>query len=158
MDIWLEEGIIYRAYTSDDGVLGVHAIPMEAVAVRMGMLGFNDPALALEAIFREGDVAAEGVDVYAGVYEALTDGSDLVAAQEEARAKLALMLGPDPHTLAQFKEFLCDSYTEALRLGGEQFLENNSPTPAPAPDPEVVDDSDSEIPDPGHSMDATPQL
>lgn len=125
---------IIRTYVTEDGGQGVHLIPLEALATRMAMLGYDTPAPALDAILQEIALASEGPDinVYGCVYNALAQEGDLTAAQEQARTALAAPLGPDAQEVTEFKDALCHHFTEGLQVVGEAFLQAHRPPDLPS--------------------------
>lgn len=117
----IENKVIIREYTTDDGGEGLHCIPVEAVATRMVLLGLESPGQALEAIVAEQDLARDQ-NPYGPVYAALGTGSDPHRAQVEALQILPTQIGPDTRDDVAFKEFISQEFEAELRAVMQGFL------------------------------------
>ncbi|MFC7860686.1 hypothetical protein ACFQ9D_11950 [Arthrobacter koreensis] len=121
---------VLRHYMTDDGVQGVHQIPLAAVASRMELLGLPDPGAALDAILAETDLAPEE-NPYGPVYRAISRQECPEAAQAAALDTLPVVAGPDTQEVDTLKSALRSELSGPIGALQEEFRAGIAPLGPP---------------------------
>ena len=123
----IANGSLLRHYTTEDGVQGIHQIPLGALAVRMELLGLDDPGTALSVVLAEMGLTEEE-NPYLPVYAAISAREDPAPARAEAIDALPVEAGPDTREESELKEFLRgDDMVEAFHGVRERFRKDITP-------------------------------